>query len=282
MRYPVRVLGFGDNVVDKYLHIQTMYPGGNCVNFAVYASMLGVERSAYMGYFGDDPEAEHVMETLESIPVEIYKCRQLHGENGCARVTIQDGDRVFMGSNLGGIRGKTPWVLDRFDLQYIRGFDLVHSGNFSFMEKELPKIHKAGVPISFDFSDCSTEAYKQEVCGWADYVFVSCSGRNREETREEVRKLVDMGARLAVATRGGESCIAYDGVSYYEQTPEPLTEVKDTMGAGDSFLTAFLVHLLADARQGVRDIPGCLRAAGAFAAKICQVEGAFGYGKKYL
>ena len=48
--YDVSALGFGDNVVDKYEHIKTMYPGGNCVNFAVYAKMFGAKRSAYMGY----------------------------------------------------------------------------------------------------------------------------------------------------------------------------------------------------------------------------------------
>ena len=47
--YPISVLGFGDNVVDKYEHIKTMYPGGNAVNFAVFAKKLGVDRSAYMG-----------------------------------------------------------------------------------------------------------------------------------------------------------------------------------------------------------------------------------------
>lgn len=44
--YDVSALGFGDNVVDKYEHIKTMYPGGNCVNFAVYAKMFGAKRSA--------------------------------------------------------------------------------------------------------------------------------------------------------------------------------------------------------------------------------------------
>ena len=38
----IRVLGFGDNVVDKYEHEGIMYPGGNCLNFAVYARMIGV------------------------------------------------------------------------------------------------------------------------------------------------------------------------------------------------------------------------------------------------
>ena len=37
MAFNVNALGFGDNVVDLYEHIHTMYPGGNAVNFAVYA-----------------------------------------------------------------------------------------------------------------------------------------------------------------------------------------------------------------------------------------------------
>ena len=69
----------------------------------------------------------------------------------CARATLVDGDRVFLGSNEGGIRGKTPYVLDRFDLEYIRQFDFVHSGNYCFMEKELPKIREAGVSSKKEF-----------------------------------------------------------------------------------------------------------------------------------
>ena len=50
MVHNVKILGFGDNVVDQYEHIKTMYPGGNCVNLCAYAMMFGVEKSAYMGY----------------------------------------------------------------------------------------------------------------------------------------------------------------------------------------------------------------------------------------
>lgn len=53
--------------------------------------------------------------------------------------------------NDGGIRGKTPYILDRFDLEYMKGFDVVHSGNYSFTESELHKIKEAGIPVSFDF-----------------------------------------------------------------------------------------------------------------------------------
>ena len=31
----MKVVGLGDQVVDKYEHIHVMYPGGNALNFAV-------------------------------------------------------------------------------------------------------------------------------------------------------------------------------------------------------------------------------------------------------
>ena len=64
MAFNVNALGFGDNVVDRYEHIHTMYPGGNAVNFAVYAKKCGAARSAYMGIFGNDAAAEHVIASI--------------------------------------------------------------------------------------------------------------------------------------------------------------------------------------------------------------------------
>ena len=281
--YDVSALGFGDNVVDKYEHIKTMYPGGNCVNFAVYAKMFGAKRSAYMGYFGNDAEAEHVMYALDDIGIETVKCKQLEGENGCARATLVDGDRVFLGSNEGGIRGKTPYVLDRFDLEYIRQFDFVHSGNYCFMEKELPKIHEAGVPISFDFSDDSEDSYYAEVAPTVDYAFCSFEGTD-EEAREHLKKIVSYGPKLAVASRGADGCILYDGQEYYVQKAVPIKEVVDTMGAGDSLITSFMVAYTDHLKKGITGetaIRESLAAAAEFASKVCGMNGAFGYGKKY-
>ena len=47
-KYSTKLLGFGDNVVDIYDHLKTMYPGGNCVNVSVYGKMAGCEKTAYM------------------------------------------------------------------------------------------------------------------------------------------------------------------------------------------------------------------------------------------
>ena len=74
--YDVSVIGFGDNVVDIYTHLNRQYPGGNCVNFAVYSKMFGAKRCAYMGYFGTDENADHVIEALKSEKIETIKCKK--------------------------------------------------------------------------------------------------------------------------------------------------------------------------------------------------------------
>ena len=53
----LKVLGIGDNVCDKYYPAMIMYPGGQAMNFSVYAKMLGAS-SAYMGVFGRDAVAD--------------------------------------------------------------------------------------------------------------------------------------------------------------------------------------------------------------------------------
>ena len=282
MKYPVKVLGFGDNVVDKYEHLKIMYPGGNAVNFAVYAKKFGAERSAYMGIFGNDAAGEHVISSLQAENIELVKCIQVIGENGASKNTVIDGDRVFLESNEGGIRGDIRYVLSRFDLEYIRQFDLVHSGNYCFTERELPKIRRAGVPISFDFSDDSTKEYFEMVAPNVDFAFLSCSDMAEEEIREKLAWIHSLGPAFVCASRGAEGCIAFDGERYYLQEALPVAKMADTMGAGDSLLTAFLVSFLSAKKEGkTADIADCLKTAAAFASEICGIDGAWGYGVHY-
>lgn len=282
MKYPVKVLGFGDNVVDKYEHLKIMYPGGNAVNFAVYAKKFGAERSAHMGIFGNDAAGEHVISSLQAENIELVKCIQVIGENGASKNTVIDGDRVFLESNEGGIRGDMRYVLSRFDLEYIRQFDLVHSGNYCFTERELPKIRRAGVPISFDFSDDSTKEYFEMVAPNVDFAFLSCSDMAEEEIREKLAWIHSLGPAFVCASRGAEGCIAFDGERYYLQEALPVAKMADTMGAGDSLLTAFLVSFLSAKKEGkTADIADCLKTAAAFASEICGIDGAWGYGVHY-
>lgn len=196
---------------------------------------------------------------------------------------MEDGDRVFLGSNEGGIRGEIPFVLDRFDLEYISQFDFIHSGNYCFTEEELPKIREIGVPISFDFSDDSDDEYYKKVAPIVDYAFCSFDG-SYEETQEHLRKIVNLGPKLAVVSRGSDGCILFDGNEYYIQKAAKIDKVVDTMGAGDSLITSFMVSYIDCLKNNIDKkvaIEESLKLAARFAAKVCGINGAFGYGKKY-
>lgn len=281
---PVRVLGFGDNVVDRYEHERIMYPGGNAVNFAVYAKRFGAVRSAYMGIFGTDPAAELVISSLAKEGIETVKCIQVPGENGASANTVIDGDRVFLWSNEGGIRGDMRYVLDRFSLEYVQQFDLVHTGSYCFTERELPKIRKAGVPVSFDFSDDSSEEYILRIAPLTDYAFISCGDQPEDEVRALLHRIASLGPSFVLASRGSMGCIAFDGKNEYVQAAAPVEHMADTMGAGDSLISSFMTGYLAALKDGIdrqTAIRDSLKAAAGFASYVCGLNGAFGYGQAY-
>ena len=129
----IRVLGLGDNVCDVYLHTGIMYPGGQALNFAVYAASLGAQAD-YMGVFGSDAVAAHVKAVLDRKQIGRSHCRTFEGENGYARVTLKDGDRTFRGSNRGGVLQTHPIFLDAEDLSYDAGFDVIYTTNNGFTD----------------------------------------------------------------------------------------------------------------------------------------------------
>lgn len=282
MKYDVSVVGFGDNVVDIYTHENVQYPGGNCVNLAVYAKMFGAKRCAYMGYFGTDKNADHVISALREEQIELVKCKKIEGENGYSRCTLEDGDRVFLDYNEGGVRSRHIYDLDEFDLEYLAEFDLVHSGNYCYMESQLPKIKAAGLPLSFDFSDDSEPEYYEKIAPLVTYAFCSFDGTD-DEVKEHLQKVASYGPKIVCASRGAKGCMLYANHEFFEQSAYPIEKAIDTMGAGDSLITTFMVGYLDRKKKGMHDdvaIKESIKEAAKYAAKVCQMEGAFGHGKE--
>lgn len=286
----MKVIGIGDNVCDKYIHLNTMFPGGQTVNFSVYAKMLGAD-SSYMGTFGRDEVADHILATLDELEVKHERCRQYDGENGYAEVTLIDGDRVFLGSNKGGIAKEHPVVLDADDMEYVKQFSHIHTSNNSYFDSQLPKLAEAGLSVSYDFSGQWTDLERvKRVAPYVKYAFLSCGSIPVEEAKEICRTIYKAGCPMVIATRGSYGSILYDGNKFYEQKPK-LVEAVDTLGAGDSFATAFLLSYIGNlekngdqAEKAGESAEAFLReamAAGAeFATETCMVQGAFGHGKK--
>ncbi|MEU1787638.1 PfkB family carbohydrate kinase [Streptomyces sparsogenes] len=283
----MNVLGFGDNTIDRFVDRGTDYPGGNCVNVAVYAHRLGLD-AAYLGVFGDDDLGTSLRTAVAAQGVATDRSVVRHGETSVSTLHVRDGDRVFLGYEPGGEAVREPLALTPDLLAYAASFTLVHSSVYSHTEAELAPLAAAGPLVSFDFSDeeeFRTPAYLDRVCPHVDLALLSCSHLDEAATRALLAEAVRRGAGMALATRGLNGAIAYDGrttAAAPARAADPGS-LSDTMGCGDAFLAGFVVSLLHHGwSRGVSLPPEALGRAlhqGARAAyQQCFVEAAFGCG----
>lgn len=282
-----KIIAIGDNVCDKYLSRGTMYPGGQCVNTCVYITMNGLE-CAYLGKYGTDEVADCVHNTLEKIGIDDSHCRTFEGENGFALVTLNNSDRVFLGSNKGGIAKENPFNFTDEDFGYIKNFQLIYTNLNSYIEDDLEKLKETGVPIAFDFSTRWTDEYLIKVCPYVTIAILSCAHLDDKEREREMRKVQGNGVKIVLGTVGEEgSYVLYKNKTYYAKAVQ-AENVIDTMGAGDSYFSAFLCFLLEssetselieedDHKMELRLLEA-MKQGATFAAKVCAMEGAFGYG----
>ncbi|MGY1434321.1 PfkB family carbohydrate kinase [Streptomyces reniochalinae] len=263
---PPRVLGIGDNVVDRYPDLGLMFPGGNAVNVAVHARRAGAE-AAYWGVTGDDRAGEVVRLALEAEGVGTARVRTVHGPNAWAEVGLVGGDRVFKGSD----DGVSVFALDEAELDTLTGWDVVHTAYSGSLAGQVPDI-AARTRVSFDFSHHWREPW---AAGLHRHLFLaafSASQLDADTAGRLLRETVREGARWALATRGSAGAVLTDGDSWWQQ-PAATTGAVDTLGAGDAFTGTLLAALTAgdDPRQA-------LAGAAEAAAAACTAHGAFGYG----
>lgn len=278
----IRMLGLGDNVADFYQHINTIFPGGCSFNFSIYASMLGAE-SAYMGIFGDDYSGRHLINTANEFRVNTARCRVFHGETPLPTIRIEGNERVFVGSNEHGV-WERPLVLNQTDIAYISKFDIVHTSLYSRMEQNLDVLSACGVPISMDFGTTYSEPFFSYICPNITFAILSCRHLTEGDMKQRIEKAHTLGARYVLATRGEFGSWFFDGSEYYH-CPAKMIQAKDTMGAGDSYLTAFLYHFISATKQHERatvsDILTAMERASLFSSEICKIDGSFGHGIEY-
>lgn len=275
VRTKVKLIGIGDNVVDYYQDQGLMYPGGNALNVAVAAKRSGASSCAYLGIVGDDAAAEHVVHCMREEGIDFSRLRRACGPNGEAVVALQDGDRVFVGTNRGiRVQSLLTLRLTDEDLDYINRYDVVHTSINSDIEHELHRLsHK---PLSFDFSTQKRwdGGSLKQICPHLTYAFFSGSGMSLAEIHDLFEEVHHLEVRVAGVTRGAEPAIFSERGTLFEQ-PHMAGTVVDTMGAGDSFIGGFLAIY-----HERRDMQEALAHAAKSAAATCGYYGAFGYGRQ--
>lgn len=268
----MKIVGVGDNVLDKYVDQGLMYPGGNAVNVPVLALRYGAEAAAYIGALGDDGGGRWLREALVREGLDVSRTKVLPENNSYSRVTLVDGDRTFVGSEKGA---SCKLVLSREDLDYIRGFDVVHTSIYSGLEGQLKELRASSRILAFDFSNECDAAYLRAVAGSVDYAFFSGAKMNDSDIEALFLLTESFGVTLCLVTRGSRGAVLRFEGRTYRQDAVPC-EVVDTLGAGDAFIARLILGIVSGGEP-----QAVLGESARCAAAACSHYGAFGYPKPF-
>lgn len=270
----MRVLGIGDHVMDHDVLNDRYYPGGNALNFTVYAHMIAVD-SAYLGCFGDDEFSCFLKNMLKDMNIDISKCEQ-QKNSVCeiCDIEVRKHDRLFIKEDQR--ENLSSFHIKPSHLSYINQFDLIHMSCYGELEDDICLLDSINACISYDFS--SEEAYRSssylnKVLPYIDIAQFSLADFSIEECCEFARDIFHKGVSYVVITRGDQGSIVYDG-SLHTCEIVPC-DIKDTTGAGDAFISAFEVSLLLRDIKESNRIEKAMRDASIFASKICEMTFSF-------
>lgn len=266
MSRPVRILAFGDNVVDCYRDQNIMFPGGNCVNHAVFARRAGAE-TAYAGAVCDDVAGRLIRQALVEEGVDVSLLRIEPGPTAYCVIETQAGERTFVGANLGvSIIAPLP-----ADLARLGDFDAVHTGRSSHVDDWLPAFRQA-TRVSYDLATVHDPDRIARVAPNCFLLAFSASGLSDTQALALAERARAGGSEWSLVTRGGEGALLLGPDGAYRAPIHPV-EAVDTLGAGDTFIANTLVGLL-------RGTPpqAVLQDAAQAAARTCLERGAFGHG----
>ena len=233
----MRIATVGDNCIDYYAHIKKGYPGGNPVNVAVYLKSLGVEAS-YVGFVGKDEYGKILTDALSEKGVDISHVSVKEGSTAVTQVELVDGERVFGDYDEGVM---ADFDLTEEDIKFLSGHDLIVSGIWGKIHGRLPELKSLGNMIAFDFATKLDDPIKEEAIPYVDYAFFAGEVETEELLQFMVREKAK-GPKIVIVTLGENGSIAYDG-KFHRFGIVPC-EVKDSMGAGDSYIAGFLKAIM--------------------------------------
>lgn len=238
----IKAVGVGDYVIDRYYHHGLMFPGGNALNFAVYSKQLGC-KAAFVGMLADDKFADIVTEALDARGIDRSMCERVHGKTWLCNTGIKNGERTISDENDGGVVKNQPLKIHEDLFDYLCGFDIIHANVNGCLGNEIEKLKLTGVPVIYDYSELwESEEDLLEICPYISFAFFSGRNLPQEELKRLLKLLVDKSCELAICTIGEQGSIVYDGDAFYLEEPYKTdVEVVDTLGAGDSFLTGFII-----------------------------------------
>jgi sugar/nucleoside kinase (ribokinase family) len=225
--------------------------GGSAANVASAAALLGRVGVRYLGCLGSDPTGDGLVAGLEQMGVDVRVQRR--GRTGTILVLVEPGGERSMvpdrGSNL---------LLTTVDDAWLDGLSMLHVPAYGF----------CGEPLATSVLDALTRARAR---GIATSIDASSVGALRGLGREPIRALIAdlapdhllanaeeaaflgveepgyLPRTTVVVKHGAQPTVAWTDGRRLEVPVPPVSEVRDTTGAGDAFAAGYLSAVIAGA-----------------------------------
>lgn len=264
-----KIITLGNSVIDNYENLTKSFPGGNALNVAAQSKIFGAEKSSLISLIGDDVKGEKIEKRLKSLQVDISNLRKSQGKTSIVTIELDEhGDRQFLYWDKGVQDSLAVRISDK-DVKHIENHDLMHTNSsdmfLAYIEKRNEKID-----LSFDFSIEKDKELLKKLCPHLTFAFLSANELSIKESEALINEVHEYGAKYVIVTRGGEDALFSDKYKVYRKKIEHIKAV-DTLGAGDTFISAFLSHFNQDTDHNY-----LLNKATKAATEVCKRYGTFG------
>lgn len=235
--------------------------GGSPYNVAIGLARQGVPVS-YLSAFSDDAFGDRLRDYLAEEGVRLPLARRSLWPTSLALVTIDDEGLPNYRLYREGIADKDT-SYEEIEANLPGDLEVFHTGSLAITPSQLPKIRRVfelarsrGAVISVDINirlraSIDTGAYLAGVRSLlpvADIVKASDEdidslGLDKDTRRSAARAYAEMGSGMLLLTEGRGGALLHTEKGIIEKSAYPIADVKDTVGAGDTFHAAFIAAL---------------------------------------
>lgn len=243
-------------------------PGGNAFNVAMVLAQ-GSRRVAYLGAVGDDPAAELILEAGVAAGVDMARVIRLAGATGRTVVDRNaQGERSFVSEDYGAA---AAYRLSDETVAWLSRARWLHFARQPDLAQRTEALRARGATLSCDLGYAGGIEELSAVAGAMDVVFMSASAEPQLGEEQLLKRALDAGAALVVLTLGGAGSVAAAGVARWRTDAVAVTQVVDTLGAGDAYIAAFIA-----ARIDGAGIEQAMQAGARAGAEACTQWGLAG------